>query len=376
LKTQQRVTPNPDDFINFTCGYEYDFAYDTSKNTTELQKIIDMILPDKEVQNYDLEILASGMCGIQVQKVFMNNGKGGNGKSLLNGLAMKTMGHYSYDMPSSLLSEKIKLGANPEAAKLDRKRLVFGCEPDANSPLCCAVLKPLTGEPTLGVRECFSNKVGISLNLTLIIACNDKPQLDEVNDAVTRRMKGAVVPFSSKFVSQSTIDELTIENEGVKPANLFLANEFYVGDEFKIIYKQALFHILLARFPDYLKNQLNVVPDIVLRLSRDYMACSDNIYDWFLETYEKDPNEMVFVDDVFSQFSFSQKFLQMTKMEKRKYASVGKFKDKLESNLFIARYYRPKDKYWKQEQIKKPFIEGWKLIPEVTHQQIGQTTTQ
>ena len=364
LKTGKRVVPNPDDFINMTCGWEYDVAYDSEKHEKKLASLIATILPDTELLNYYMEILASCLCGIQVQKIFIATGKGGNGKSLLNGLMMHTLGNYGYEVPALLLCEKIKSGPNPEAARLDGKRGVFASEPEANIPFCCAALKPLTGESTLPVRECFSNKVGVSLNLTLVISCNNKPQLDEVNDAVTRRMRGAVVPFKSKFVSQNSLDEITTDNGGVCPPGHFVADEQYLTDDFKKEYKQALFSVLLKKFCDYETKQMNSIPAEVLRLSSDYMAGSDNIYEWFLENYEKAPTEMVLADEVFAVFQSSQKYLQMTKLEKRNYCSILKFKDKLESNLFLGKYYRPKDKYWLGEKIRKPFIESWQRIPE------------
>lgn len=371
LKTGNQVAPNPMDFINFTCGYNYDPNYDKTKVET-LNKIIDTIFVEKELKDYYLEILSTGLCGVRVEKVYIATGKGGNGKSLLNGLAYKTCGNYAYNLPASLMSEKIKLGGNPEAALMDFKRLVFFTEPDEKSPLCCAVLKTLTGENTLGVRMLHSNKVGISLNLTLVGSCNNKPDLDEVNDAVSRRLKGGIIPFKSKFVPQSTIDELTKEF-GEKPSNVFLGNDHFISDQFQNDYKQALFQILLERFQTYMKNSLDFIPNEVLTLSRQYMAGSDDIYEWFNDTYEKCSDEMVFVDDVFAQFSSSVKFIQMTKIEKRKFGSVGKFKDKLESNLFIGRYYRVKDKYFMKERQKRPFIEGWRL-KENQHQ--GQNSSE
>jgi hypothetical protein len=51
-----------------------------------LKRIIGEIIPDKNLNEFYMEILSTGLAGIQLQYLFVATGKGGNGKSFLNGL--------------------------------------------------------------------------------------------------------------------------------------------------------------------------------------------------------------------------------------------------------------------------------------------------
>jgi P4 family phage/plasmid primase-like protien len=348
------IEPNPNDYINMTCGYDYDFKYDM-ENVKELNEIIDKIF-DNETKDYYLQVLSTGLCGIQLQKIFIANGRGGNGKSLINSLAMKTFGSYAYKLPTGVLLQPIKLGGNPDVANMDGKRFVLFQEPDSNQKLCCSVFKEITGGEALGVRFNHSNKCGIKLKLTLVGECNDLPMLDEVNDAVNRRLHGGIIPFKSKFVDKYIYDRL----EDDEKVRVYIGNPECVGPIFQDGHKQALFHILTEHFKLYMKDKLNNIPSSVVHASSTYMAISDDIYDWFIENYERDDNEMVFVKDIFNKYRYSLKYMDMTKQQKRKYDSEKKFTEKIETNVFLQKNFREKDKYWNKQRHKKPFMAGWK----------------
>jgi phage/plasmid-associated DNA primase len=61
-------------------------------------------------------------------------------------------------------------------------------------------IKELTGDKTMNSRLLHSNDCGIQLCLTLFMECNELPKLDEVNDAVLRRIRAIL--FGIKFKSK------------------------------------------------------------------------------------------------------------------------------------------------------------------------------
>ena len=124
-----------------------------------------------------------------MKNCFIATGTGGNGKSLINSLMMKTVGAYGYKIPSSVLLHSIKSGPNPEVAQMNNIRFVLTQEPNNNKKICCATLKEITGDKTLNVRDLYSSKCSINLKGTTVLEANEIPFVDEVNDAVSRRIR-------------------------------------------------------------------------------------------------------------------------------------------------------------------------------------------
>jgi phage/plasmid-associated DNA primase len=52
------------------------------------------------IRDYYLEILCTGLSGLQLENLFICTGAGGNGKGLLNSLMIKCFGDYGYIIPS------------------------------------------------------------------------------------------------------------------------------------------------------------------------------------------------------------------------------------------------------------------------------------
>ena len=68
-----------------------------------------------------------------------------------------------------------------------------------------------------------------------MLECNNKPQLNEVNDALARRILD--IPFKNRFVNKDVYDEL----DDVEKTYTFLINDIYKSFEFKNKFKQSLF---------------------------------------------------------------------------------------------------------------------------------------
>ena len=69
-----------------------------------------------------------------------------------------------------------------------------------------------------------------------MVECNELPKIDGVNNAIIRRV--SVIPFTSKFVDTSLYDELG--QDEINKNNIFVGNNFYKSDEFKMKYRQSL----------------------------------------------------------------------------------------------------------------------------------------
>ena len=351
--------PNPYDYLTVSCGYDYIEYYDEN-NIIELNNIIDTIFTKPDVKNYYLECLSTGLYGAQVENLFIATGAGGNGKSLLNSLMMKAIGPYGYKLPSSVLMAPIKDGGNPQIANINKKRFCLGQEPDKNKTICSSTMKELTGDDSINSRKLYSGECEVKLTASLFIECNELPKMDEVNDAIIRRVR--VIPFTSKFVDAGVYNSM--DSSDITNNNVFVGNTFYKSDEFKIKYRQALLMILFNKFKNYVNNKmtLSTPPKACIEACNDYLSLSDDIFDWFSNTYEKtdDGVSFIYYKDVYGAFSSSAYFQNLSKKEKRE-NNLKRFSSKIDNCVFLTKHIRSRDSYYNGTRHKSPYIIGYKI---------------
>jgi phage/plasmid-associated DNA primase len=269
--------------------------------------------------------LSTGLQGQTLEKFIVANGSGGNGKGVINELALSTFGNYGYVLPSNVLLNPLKTGSNPEVANLKYKRLVIAREPDSQFKINCSTIKELTGGNALNARQNYSNDTETILQLTLILECNEKPKLNEVNDAIFRRIID--IPFVSSFVDKQTYDKL--DNK----TNVYVKNDYYKTNEFKNKYKQALFRLIAKHKFE------NILPQQIIKRNLEYMQNSDIIFEFIDELAvktdnKKDSIKMCLLYDAFKE---SQFYENLTKIEKKNY-TYKQFNLQISSNLFFKKY--------------------------------------
>jgi hypothetical protein len=194
-------------------------------------------------------------------------------------------------------------------------------------------MKDLTGGNQIKARALYSNESSVFLALTLILECNKKPALDEIDPAVERRIHE--VEFKSKFVDEDVYATLTEEEK----KTTFVGNPYYKKQEFKDQYKQALFELLTQYYKTFQDNKHKlVVPDQVRKKTNDYLACSDNISEWINDVFEKTDNskDIIKLKDIFQTFKDSEFYSNLSKSDKRKY-NYKYFTEQMTTNLFLKK---------------------------------------
>jgi len=289
------------------------------------------IFPDKEIFKYYLHLMATCLYGIPIEKFFLANGGGGNGKGVINELLVELLGNYAYTAPNGVLLAPLKLGNCPEVAGMKNKRLIIYREPDAEQKkICFSTVKELTGGSKINARMNYSNDTNTTLCGTHIMECNQRPKLDgRLDESVLRRVRD--IPFVSTF----TEDKDLLANAEVLQ-NVYPANTYYKSDEFKNEYKFALFKILIEYIQEFhTKHGKSVcdkfdVPDCITERSKEYIKSSDELREWFDTVYEpvetkgmskKDVLEKglyVTLKDVFEEFKRSEYYANQSKSNKRK----------------------------------------------------------
>jgi len=150
-----------DDFITYSCGYDFtpflcgfnvfdkegncrkvvasDLTEEYNKSYKLIMETYQQIFPDEELRNYFFKIISTGLSGRAIEKFFVFNGAGRNGKGLTNEFLEKVFGSYFVSVSPTIFSEnqknKSSATANPEIAKLDKKRYIVSKEPQKDAPL-------------------------------------------------------------------------------------------------------------------------------------------------------------------------------------------------------------------------------------------------
>ena len=329
LQSLNFIEPRKEDYILTSTGYDYETCDDTK--AVELLELFKTIFPDHDIFKYYIHLMATCMYGIPIEKFFLANGGGGNGKGVINELLVELLGNYAYTAPNGVLLGALKLGNCPEVAGMKNKRLIIYREPDAEQKkICMSAVKELTGGNKINARMNYSNDMNTTLCGTHIMECNQRPKLDgRLDESVVRRVQD--IPFVSTF----TEDKELLANAKVLQ-NIYPANRYYKSEEFKSEYKFALFKILIEYIQDFhTKHGKSVcdkfdAPDIIIQRSKEYIKSSDEIREWFDTVYEhvntngktvKDilDNELyVSISDVFEEFKRSDYYCNQSKSNKRK----------------------------------------------------------
>lgn len=352
LKEGKIIPPSPEQMISLTTGYDYEMnMINLEDKKQKLMDILSEIFPDESVRNYDLIVRSSGLVGVQVQNLIVSNGVGGNGKTILNELMIKSVGNYGYSLSSTCLTQEIKTGANPELSNLHNKRYVLSSEPPSKKAICCDTMKQITGNTILPVRNLYESKCETKLKGTFDLDCNGLPKFDVVDDAVNRRIRA--IPFESRFVDSSQYEVLKDR------PNVFPMNAYYKTEDFKIEYRQVLFHTLMDYLPKFLETELLPnPPEKCKRLTADMLASSDDLFGWFTTNYKKDTTGVLAFSDIYDKYRNGSYFLNLSKKDQRE-QNRAKFTKMIETNLFLKDCIKLRKQRFNGIQLDKDCIVGW-----------------
>jgi len=355
LKEGRWIKPRYDYYVSLTTGWKWIHGYN-SKHRDELLQLLKKIFPSKEIRDFYLQVLSTGIYGKTIQHFFVAKGVGGNGKSVINSLMMKCVGNYGYKLPSTAVSQTIKEGANPAIANLNNKRFCLFQEPDRKNRICCSTIKEITGDKELNCRTLYSTDTLTRLKCSLLGEFNDLPALDESGDAMGRRL--IVVAFQSMFLTYARYSELSEDDK--RSGKFFLADPYYTSDAFQDEYKQALMEILIESFGIFQsQNYTFKPPKPVIQEADEYLKYSDDFYGWFNDKFVKDSGSYTPFKLIWNEFRGGEYYNNMTKADKRKYTQKH-LKDSILTNMFLKDSFKRKGVTYKRVQLPCDSIVGWK----------------
>ncbi len=324
-----------DDYITVTTGY--DWIEPEKSKIDKINQLIETIHPDEHERQLYLEILSTGLSGENIQRFTLFNGKGANGKGLINDLCLKAFGNYGLIGNNALLFEINKSGSNPEKNNMHNKRFIIFREPAEKSKIENSIMKEYTGGGGFSARGLYDSNTEKILSCTIILECNKRPLFkEEPTQADLRRIID--IYFPRKFTD--------IKEDVDESKNIFLANSDYRLIEFQCEHRTSLIKILLDAYKSYKeRGRIFKIPKSIENRTKLYLQMSSSIFTWVTDNYEKteNKNDIIKLHDVFNNFKTSDYYFTLTKKEQNKY-NKKYFLYEISENVFINKFYRSEAK--------------------------------
>lgn len=253
------------DYISMSTGYEYAPHLEDSQPYLELWELVCKILPHKDVRHFTLKSLASCLDGhIRDENFYIYSGKnntGGNGKSTIMDIVLKSLGDYACVSPVSLITTKRESAnsANSALANIRNKRAVIMQEPESNEMIQAGVMKALTGGDRISTRELHSSQIEFKPHAKFFMCCNKIPTMSDIDGGVIRRLK--ITEFVSRFVEDPDLDNIA---QGIYEYKIDRDLKSKLDD-----YKSVFMTILLHYYSIYKREGLHP-PGPVLQVTKKY----------------------------------------------------------------------------------------------------------
>ena len=290
--------PVPSDYVSVQAGVYYKIFDDHSKRILRLLTILSSIFTEPTVLDFFITSCATFLEGYNINKTFyVWWGMGNNAKSLIQSLVLKTLGEYCSTAPTSLITGRRTSSANatPDLCHVEKKLVVFLQEPNPDETIRAGVLKEMTGNDMIYVRQLFKNGRNAPFKAKLVLVCNNIVDIPCMDSALKRRI--TVIPFTSTFLtereyasrkSKGTLDEKACIIDSTVETNLLDSCP-------------AFMYLICRRFHE-IKGLPYVVPQYIQNITEEYIT-SNNYPMIFIQYYiEQVDGSSLMITDVYELF--------------------------------------------------------------------------
>ena len=195
----------PDDYISKSTNIDYIPINDMNDSTSlelikEVKRFISELFPEKELEEYMWQHLASTLIGTNENQTFnIYTGSGSNGKSKLVELMSKGLGDYKATVPITLVTQsRNSIGStSSEIVQLMGVRYAVMQEPSKGDKINEGIMKEITGGDPIQGRALFKDAVTFIPQFKLVVCTNVLFDIKSNDDGTWRRIR--VCDFMSKF---------------------------------------------------------------------------------------------------------------------------------------------------------------------------------
>jgi phage/plasmid-associated DNA primase len=285
---------------------------------TEFIDMLSKIIPDEQERNFLLKSVSKCFKGKNLhQRVYIFNGKGSNGKSLLMEIFKRVFDIYFRSSPAQLLTDDTDVAdkATPTICKMKGKRFLAFMEP-SKKKLNQSMIKKLSGETTIESRNLFSDSVDQRIEFTMFISANEISY--DCDYSMLRRL--LQINFNSTF------DEKIISDDPI--------NHTYVLDNTLIEKSMAWTESIISFLIDIYDETDSEIPDTILAYNLEQNALKQTDIQQFLsETYRYDQNKYPIV-----------------------YTTIKSIQDQ----LTVWKMNNSVTKVYKKNEVKQAVLDQWK----------------
>lgn len=315
---------NPMDYISTHTGYDYISEVNKEAHDMVMNIIRNLFaytgISDDELQTDIRQFLvykATSLCADRTDKyqIFViNQGKGGNGKSLIDSIDSMAFGSYFTTCEYTIFTETPdKRGANPELLDFKGKRLISTSEVPINLKLNTTTLKRFCSD-TVSARQVFSTVIQ-KMRIGLInFNINDEVKFSADDGGLRRRFKKNVFPIS--FVDSDKFDP---SNPYMKLKDITILDKFRTNPALRMEYMRILINTYISllygdkelpvskKHEEYVKEYLNKTNSVSC-----YFDDSDCAF-----TITNNDDDMVLINDIHDDYNIINK---MEKLDKNTFA--------------------------------------------------------
>jgi phage/plasmid-associated DNA primase len=351
FKTKKFEPILKDDYISMTT--RYDWEEPTEEQVAKIAEIFNKTFPNKEILKCKLSLLMDCCIGKQKDNFEVDNGAGGNGKGIVNGLMATLLGDYFMNGNLSVLLEKRGNGASPDIAVMDKKRMILFKEPNSTDKLKLGNIKQLCDCPTISGRKNYGDPFDVVLWGTLVMEVNKKLNFDgAVGEAERRRFID--LEFQASFKKPEEYKKFEDLD------NVFLADDTLNTDEFKKTHACALFRYIIDNAPAKV-----YIPVCVKERTEAYIDSQDDYLTWINReyVYEKGKEQYITLAKMYLHYKCSEEYEKLFKKDK---PLSSQFKKDIAEHSYFKMFYKerhqiPEDKEKKIGKVDvRQVLIGWR----------------
>ena len=198
----------PDDYISKSTNIDYTPLNEMQDPPSleiigEVKRFIKELFPERELENYMWEHLASTLIGTNENQTFnIYTGSGSNGKSKLVELMSHCLGDYKATVPITLITQsRNNIGStSSEVVQLMGVRYAVMQEPSKGDKINEGIMKEITGGDPVQGRALFKDAVTFIPQFKLVVCTNVLFDIKSNDDGTWRRIR--VCDFMSKFTDE------------------------------------------------------------------------------------------------------------------------------------------------------------------------------
>ncbi len=323
-----------DDYISKSTNLTY-HALDYYKKKmpdiiNEITTFMEQLFPNKELNSYIWEHLASTLIGTNENQTFnIYTGSGANGKSKLVELMSLVLGEYKGTVPISLITQKRSNigGTSSELYSLIGTRYAVMQEPSKGDKINEGIMKELTGGDPIQCRALFQNSINFIPQFKLVVCTNTLFDIVSDDDGTWRRLRK--VDFESKFTETPYKDNRFPKKE--------YKYQFQIDTKLDEKFKKWA-PVLLSMLVDIAYNTQGKVNDVnaVIASTQKYRQEQDIFLEFYNTYFINDPEtkNIVRIKTITNKFSewFSQQGYKQ-KMTQPRAPEVTKYFDKIHEKI-------------------------------------------